>query len=256
MKRRKLKIVTVCTVLAAGLMMASCGIGDMVNEIVSEVVEGATGLAFEEMGGGDVYSLGVVNGWQGDVLVTLANNAVSIQFHAHDEVRIEYSAPSRGRYVVPDFSIVSGRVEITEPIGNTSFGTDDRPGVVYVYLPESVVVGNMDLRAANGAVRIIGNDARMADAIEISVTNGIVDLQSLSADEVLATTVNGTISGGAITAETVELRTTNGVITLRNSEVFGNLVARTINGGVTIENVDADMDRADLNAVNGAVTVR
>ena len=259
MRRKKLRIAAICVMGLAGLMLASCGVADVVTQAVTEAVQEATGMAIDEMGGGPVVTLGYGNMANNEGLyVSLVNNAVSVQTHTSSEIRIDFSPPTTGRYVVPDVEFVAAnnRFEVIEPSGNITFGSNYRPGVVRVYLPENIVAGNLDLRATNGAVRIVGNDSHLADFVSITVVNGIIELRDFSTDDVLATSTNGTINANSLTAGNLELRTTNGIITARDSAVSGNLVARTINGGVTLENVDADMGRADVNAVNGHVSIR
>ena len=260
MRRKKMKITAVCMMMAAGLMLASCGIADAVNLAVTEIVQEATGFAFDEMGGGPVVDL--ASGEAGDhenLYVNLVNNAISIRFHGQNNIRVSFSPPTTGQYVTPiaNFNSGSNSLEVTEPSSNITLGNNNRPGVLTVYLPENAAAfTNMQLRTANGAVRIVGDDGRMAASIEITVVNGMVELRDFSADTVSARSTNGTVSGNSLAADMLTLNTTNGVITLRDSQVSGDLIARTVNGGVTIENVDADMDRADVNAVNGVVTIR
>ena len=260
MKRRKMKITAACMMAAAGLMLASCGLADAVNLAVTEIVQETTGFAIDEMGGGPVVDLGFGEaGNYDDLYVNLVNNAVSIQFHGQDDIRVSFSPPATGRYVTPivNFDGAGSRLEITEPSSNITLGNNNRPGVLTVYLPENAAAfTDMALRTTNGAVRIAGNDGRMAASVEVTVVNGVVELRGFIADNVSARSTNGTVNGNSLAADTLIFNTTNGVITLRDSQVSGDLAARTVNGGVTIENVDADMDRADINAVNGVVTIR
>jgi len=253
---KKSKIAAVCATLAAGLMLGSCGIADTVTTVVTEIVQEATTFAFDEMGGGDIVTLATSGISDGEQLhVSLANNAVSIRLHADEMILVEFSPPTTGQYQVPTVEIAAGRVEITEPL-NVNFAANTRPGMVYIYLPQTVVLDSMDLRAINGAIRIIGDFSRAADSIEITATNGMIDIHYFAASNISARTTNGTINASNLDTPTLALNTTNGVITLRNSEVSGDLTARTVNGTVLLENVDADMGRADVNAVNGTVTIR
>ena len=256
MRVRKLRAIAICVMAAAGLMLASCGIAGVVNQAVAEVVQEVTGVAIDEMGGGPRVQLGVGDMDSLDLHISLVNNAISIQTHADNTVRVYFSPPLTGNYVIPTVEPVplTNRMEITEPSGTTR--TNYRPGVLFVYLPESAVASNLDLRTTNGAVRVAGNDGRLTDSVSVAVVNGVVELRDFNADNISATSTNGTISVNSLTADNLEMRTTNGFITARDSAVSGNLVARTVNGGVTLENVDADMGRADVNAVNGVVTVR
>ena len=257
MRRRKFRAIAVCMMAAAGLMLASCGVADVVNQAVAEVVQEVTGVAIDEMGGGPRVNLGVGDMDSLDLQVGLVNNAVSIQTHGDNTVRVYFSPPLTGNYVIPTVEIVplTNRIEVTEPSGIT-FGANYRPGVLFVYLPEAMVADNLDLRTTNGAVRVVGIDNRLTDSVSVAVVNGVTELRHFNADNISATSTNGTISANSIAADSLEMRTTNGFITARDSAVSGNLVARTVNGGVTLENVDADMGRADVNAVNGVVTVR
>jgi len=260
MKRSKLRIMAVCVMMMMGLMLSSCGIADIVNHAVSEIVQEATGMVFDEMGGGETVTLAVGdvrNDW--DLNVVLINNAVSIHTHADSMMRIEFSPPTTGEYVTPVVGNQdgSGPLEITDPPSNFTIDGNNRPGILRIFLPQNVVAfNNMDLRTTNGAARIMGNDGRMANNITITVSNGLVELRDFNAEDIAATSTNGTVSGSNLAAYGLALRTTNGIVTLRDSVVSGDLVARTTNGGVTLENVEADMDRADVNAVNGHVTIR
>ncbi|MDR2183547.1 MAG: DUF4097 domain-containing protein [Clostridiales bacterium] len=262
MKKRRLKITAVSMMLASGLMLASCGIAegvaDAVNEIVSDAAQMATAIAFDEMGGGPVVTLAVGDMFDGDDLfVSLANNAVNIQTHADSTIRIEFSPPTTGEYQIPTVAYdVGGRIEITEPPDNLVLDRNHRPGILYVYRPQGIAANNMELRTLNGAVRIVGNDHLRASSVEITVVNGMVELRNFNAPNISVRSTNGTISGSGLETRNLTLNAINGIITLRDSQISGDLTARTLNGGITIENVDADMDRADINAVNGVVTVR
>ena len=260
MKRRKLKIMAVCVMSAAGLMLASCGVADAINVAVNDIVQEATSIAFDEMGGGVEVTLATVDvGNNEDLHVSLVNNAISIQTHAEDMIRVVFSPPTTGEYVTPttNHNPNSNRFEIVDPSNNISIGGNNRQGVVYVYLPENAAAyNNMDLSTTNGAIRIIGNDGRMAASIEIRVVNGMVELRDFNADDISARSTNGTINASGLITDALAFNTTNGVIGLRDSEISGSLTARTVNGGITLENVDADMGRADVGTVNGVVTIR
>ncbi|MCL2574585.1 MAG: hypothetical protein FWE34_08565 [Defluviitaleaceae bacterium] len=256
---KKIRIVAVVAMLAMGLMLSSCNLADFINTTVSDVVQEVGGFAFSEMGGGETVTLGVYSGDFSGLYVSLANNAVTIHFHVEDMVRVDYSPPITGNYNVPNVGHdASGRIEITEPLNVTIDSNYRQPGMVDVFLPHGSVMpsADMTLGSTNGGVRVLGSADHLPSTIEISTINGIVEIGNFSAHGVMVTAVNGTISGNHLQANFIDFRTTNGVITLRDSVVFDELTARTINGGVVIENVSADMDRADLNAVNGFVTVR
>jgi len=243
--------------MVVGLMFASCGLADTINLAVTEIVQEATSFAFDEMGGGLTQNLAIGDFFDGEVLyVNLINNAVSIEFHDEAMMRIDFSPPTTGEYVVPVVNTTSGRVEITDPPNNISLTGNNRNGVLTVYIPRGVVAGNMELRTTNGAVRILGNNDQLARSVEIVVTNGMVDMRDFSAGNVAARSTNGTVGGNGLTADELALNTTNGVVNLRNSAVTGDLTVRTTNGSITVDNVDADMDNADIRATNGVVTIR
>ena len=278
MKKCITKIATICVMTMLVLSFAACGIGrqitdnivdnitdnitEAVGEVVTTIVQEATAMAFDEMGGGPAIVLGA-GSWDahmsGDLYVRLVNNAISIQTHAEDTVRFEFSPPTTGEYVIPvaEFNRDLNRHEITEPPSNITLGGDNRPGVLFIFVPmDMVAFTNMELRTTNGAARIIGNGEHLTNVVTISIGNGIVELRDFDADIIIANATNGTISGNGLGTSALEARTTNGVVTLRDSQVSGNLTARTSTGSVTLERVDFDRDRSDLNAGVGILTVR
>ena len=271
MKMNKSKIVSVCVMMLLAFSLASCGISraiidivdavdeiaDVINEGVAAIVQEVTGLAIDEMGGGPVITLVIGDiGANEDLHISLANNAASIQMHDDDMIRVDFSPPITGNYVMPTVSLNHNRIEITEPISIATIG-DDRPGVVHIYLPKNAVSLNfVDLNVINGAVRIIGDGHNLAESVIVAISNGIVELRDFDAYDIIVRTTNGTISGSDLGANNLELRTTNGIITLIDSRISNDLTARTTNGSITLNNVDVNMDRADLNATNGIVTVR
>jgi|GEM_PF-1752644 len=272
MKTRKLKIAAICCTLSVmGLMLSGCGttdrasganmgitipsfgIADITSRTVGGITQEVTNLAFDAMDYGPRVELGRVTNTDEDLFISLANNAVSIQKHDSDEIRVEYSPPTRERYVIPDMQLntQANRIEITES-SNINDTRHYRSGIVYIYLPQSVDTDrNMIFSSAAGVVRIIGNGDRIAASINISNISGVTELQNFSADEISVTSTAGAISASKLLADNMELRTISGVATLRNSEVFGNLTARTLVGIVTLENVDADMNRADVSLSAG-----
>jgi len=261
MKTRKLKIAISSALLASGLMLSSCGVDQFVSDIVSEVVESATGFAWDEMGGGERVRLaeGDLTGAI-DLRAILVNNAISIQHHNQNNVVIEYSPPTRGQYTTPTAQFVdgSGHIHIAEERSNIVIGGNNQPGVVFVYLPQGMdPLAALDIQSTNGGARITGSGQTLAHSVEIGITNGMVNLQSFAAQAIAVTNTNGTIVADDIATDAdTSLRTTNGTITLRNSSIQGDLTARTTNGVVTVENVEFDLDNADIRATNGTVNIR
>ena len=68
-------------------------------------------------------------------------------------------------------------------------------------------------------------------------------------------TVNGTVNASGIRTGGLNLETVNGAVILSDSQVSGLLSISTVNGGITLNNVDADMDRASLTTVLGRITI-
>ncbi|MCL2376204.1 MAG: DUF4097 family beta strand repeat-containing protein [Defluviitaleaceae bacterium] len=273
MRKNKSKILAVCVMIMMAFSLASCGISrtiidvidtveeiaDAVNEGVGIIMQGVTSFAIDEMGGGPIVNLVADIEPGGDLYVSLANNAISIRTHGEDTIRVDFSPPTTGNYVVPEgsFNRAENRLEITEEPMTGFISTEDRPGVVHIYLPQNAAAHSLiNLSTANGAVRIIGDGLALAESVSITITNGMVELRFFNADDITINATNGTISGSGLAVGNLEMRTTNGIITLMDSDISGDLTARTTSGGVTLTNVDANMDRADLNAVNGIVTVR
>ena len=266
MKKAKSRITVACLMLAAALMLGSCGIvnigddiADAITQGVASIVEGVTEIAIDEM----PLGAAVLHGLSAPVTarhieVSLITNSLDIQFHDDDpeNVRVTFYPPSTGDFVTPELGPQNdlGRLELTEPPSTTT--SIMRGGLLRISLPRgAAVVNSMNLQAVNGAVRIAGDGTFLASSVEIVVSNGAISLQSFEAGDILVRTTNGTVSAGNLAANTLELRSTNGLISLRDSAVSGDLTARTVNGGVTLENVDADMGRADVGTVNGRVTI-
>jgi len=264
------KFAAICMMILA-FSLASCGVGrtirdivdtvdeiaDAINEGMAIVVQEVTGIAIDEMGGGPIINLASDVTMDEALFISLVNNAISIQTHTDNTIRVYFSSPITGNYVVPTVELSNGRIEITEPLANFNINNNDRQGVLFVYLPlNAAAFRTMDLSTINGAVRIVGNNHDIADFINITMTNGIVELRYFNAPDIIVRTTNGTISANGLDVGDLEMRTTNGIVTLRDSQVSGDLTARTMNGGITLNNVSVDMDRTDLNAVNGIVTVR
>ena len=223
---------------ATVLMLSACGITDVTSQTI---------------GYGSRVEIGTVAENNGDLYVRLTNNAVSIQTHDGEEIRVEYSPPTRGRYVVPNmqFDTQTNRIEITES-SNIHRRRDYRSGIVYIYLPQDIGTDrNMIFNSAAGVVRIIGNDGRMAASINVSNMAGVTELRNFSADDISVSSMAGAINANELSIDNIELRTTSGVIALRNSAISGNLTARTIVGVVTLNNVDTDMSRADVSLLTG-----
>ena len=215
--------------------------------------------------------------------VSLVNMIVNVQTHNGSNVRVEFTPPSRGRYVGPSFehNPATGRLRIYEPrrrhfnIINIGFGGARTPGSITVYVPANANIDTVNLRTTNGRMSLDGGGIRLggditarttngtvdarnftADYVDLRSTNGAVNIRDLSAGrDITARTTNGRVGADGVSSRNLNLNTTNGAITVEDSVIHELLTARTTNGGINLTNVDTDTNRANLRTTNGRVNI-
>ena len=243
-------------------------------------------IAWSRIGIGRGDSFTSVEFSTGDVSnidVSLVNTMINVETHNGNNVLVVFNPPSRGRYNAPryDHNAATGRLRVYEPRSNRRFGLFNfNIGVVgqanlTIYVPNNANFNNVNLRTTNGRVTVEGGGVRLSSEINIRTTNGALDARNFSADnlymqttngavsltnvdaarDVTARSTNGRVGASGIDARNLTLRTTNGALTLDDSTIEDVLVARTTNGAITINNVAADANRAEIRTTNGRETI-
>lgn len=204
----------------------------------------------------------------GSVAVANVNGSVQVEAWDRDEVRVlavkKVKAGSRSsaeealEQVRVEIDRRGDRLEIeTElPRRESGFfswlvGNQVQANVRYeISVPRST---DVEIRTVNGKIRVEGVRGR----VQADTTNGGIEMTGLRGS-VRAGTVNGGIDVALVQVEDgrdMRLSTTNGGIDLRiPRDVRATIDAQTVNGGIGLEGIDADVSRrgrrhlnADLN---------
>ncbi|MGD9964356.1 MAG: DUF4097 domain-containing protein [Candidatus Izemoplasmatales bacterium] len=120
---------------------------------------------------------------------------------------------------------------------------------VYLYLPDTMVVSNLDIQTSNGRVDLdLSNNF---DYINLVSSNGRINIKDLTAAKIDVMTSNGDINLENIyTNNEINLSSSNGDIILNN--VSANKIdSNTTNGKIDAENITSN--NIDLDSSNGRI---
>jgi len=108
-----------------------------------------------------------------------------------------------------------------------------------------------DIAANSTSGRITVNSAT-ADNMSLDSTSGAIEVTETRSDELELDTLSGSITVFESSARSLEIDSTSG--TVRASGVFDSVVAKTLSGGITLEN-SAVNSVADVNSTSGTVSL-
>lgn len=104
----------------------------------------------------------------------------------------------------------------------------------------------------NGAILLVDVDG----PVDLSTSNGRIEMQRVTADTVVLHTSNGAITGWGVTSPSVDLRTSNGRIEVSFAEAPDSVRARTSNGRIEILVPSGSGPyRVDASASNGRTQI-
>ena len=151
-----------------------------------------------------------------------------------------------------DITTVSGMIEI---IGDNGAILADRVNAGAAsggILAENFTSGNVSASVISGGIR--ANNIVTENAA-ISTVSGGITVNSLVADMADLSTVSGGITADNLTLNTLSALTTSGGINISDSTISGSTNGRTVSGGLTFANVDADENQMSLSTTSGRITV-
>lgn len=120
---------------------------------------------------------------------------------------------------------------------------------VYLYLPTTSTVEDLQVLTSNGAINLDVNDT--FDYIKLRTSNGRIDILNLEANEIIANSSNGVIrTENLIVNQRLELNTSNGDVIIE--DVSSPIIkSDTSNGKVTAENITST--DIELDSSNGKI---
>lgn len=120
---------------------------------------------------------------------------------------------------------------------------------VYLYLPDTMDVADLDIQTSNGRVELdLSNNF---DYINLISSNGRINIKDLIATEITATTSNGDINlENIFTSDEINLSSSNGDIVL-NNVTADKIDSNTSNGKIVAENITSN--NTDLDSSNGRI---
>jgi len=191
--------------------------------------------------------------------VSLANSGINVTTHSGNDLIVDFIPPNSGRYLRPnlDWNSNTGVLRVYQPRGGGffSFGITGG-GSLSISVPANSahLINDAMLSTSNGAVNVRGLSA--TGIIEARSTNGRVNLDDITAHEIIGRTTNGRIDANRLdSVRDTTLRTTNGAASLNSGSVGGHLTVRSTNGAVTVTNVDFVRANSDIRTTNGRVVI-
>ena len=171
-----------------------------------------------------------------------SDDEIHVKFYTHEKDMFEYSdldneltitISRKWYYNIFSFDIFSNREFFK----------------VYLYLPTTSTVENIDVKSSNGLLSLNVNDT--FDFIKLKTSNGRIDIQNVQANNVVATSSNGSINIKNLNVnDKIDLYTSNGEVSIE--DVISPIIeANTSNGKINAENIVSD--DIDLDTSNGDV---
>jgi len=171
---------------------------------------------------------------------TIANN-VNIGTHIGSDIVIEYvpDAPGSGRYyhhiIRPRYVYVGGHLEIFRDV-NLANNTFIRGGTINILVPI--------------------HDGSVFESVSISTTNRDVNVSDFNANSLIIDSINTGVNVSNVNIENnLALQSTTGSIDVADSRIGGILSVATTNRNITLNNVETDMDNAELDVSHGDVVI-
>ena len=231
--KNQLKFVALVMVLVGGTIQLinfntlriDLGATEMVSETTEETVSDLQGWTVSgSMHVGDV------------TFHTHALDTVRIESHLPEEAEVSFSINDEAQTIT-----LNNRMQLFMFNIGTLFNifTDDM--YVDVYLPEDLVLSEIDIEQMNGDISI---QDHTLDRLELETTNGNLHVENVDAVEPMdLSTTNGNVSVLSSSSAVLEATSTNGRIEIREG-TYDDVDVTTTNGKITIQNIN-DTDVTD-----------
>lgn len=188
---------------------------------------------------------------EGDSLDLQAlNGNIIVKKHLDSTIVIKARVRSANNDIdaLQTFSSIDGHTSLKQNhISNMSVSLE-------VFIPQ-LKFSSIKLSAANGKIYV--EDA-MGEKLEVSTTNGHIDLMGVTSDKMSLRSRNGKINASYVIAKDIEMLTTNAPVDIKHVKA-GKLKAETKNGRIGIENVQniegVDEVQVELKTTNSPVKI-
>lgn len=229
-------------VVGAVLLTAGCGIiGPTVRTEGSATVDAAITEVRVDSSSGSLRISGDADGDAAELewtVVTRANRTIGPTYSVEGGTLVLSGC---GRWCSVDYTVsVPEGVDVHGRTANGAIELSD--------------VGEVDMRTTNGRISVDG----AAGAVTAESTNGRIEGEGLSGSGVDVSTSNGSIELQIDTPQDVSARSSNGSIELRVPDGSYRIVTETSNGPEEVRVPQSDDGRhlIDLRTSNGAISVR
>jgi DUF4097 and DUF4098 domain-containing protein YvlB len=170
------------------------------------------------------------------------DDLIHVKFYLHEKDELTYSDSS------PELNIEISRKWYFSIFTFDIFTNKDYFKVL-LSLPTSTTVENLDINTSNGELEL--NITNVFDSINLSTSNGRIDLVNFTVKDLVANSSNGDVMVDEISAiNSINLKTSNGAIDL-SKVTAPDIKANTSNGRITAEDIISE--DISLDTSNGRI---
>ena len=130
------------------------------------------------------------------------------------------------------------------------FSFDFTDTATIIAIPDSFS-GEINLETSNGSISV--SKMKLMDKLQVDTSNGAVDMEEVTAQEVDVTSSNGAITLSEVTTAELKVKTSNGRITVSDTTVDGETYLKTSNASIEVEEIVLNGD-SEFDSSNGRIS--